>query len=410
MNASSFAPEIDADRLIVCISDAEMGAGGHLDDFPQSAWLGDLVASYDTGPHADMAIDVVFNGDTFDFLKTAYLGRYPRHVTRDVALGKFLAIASAHTRFFEGIRRFLRSERGPRRVFFIAGNHDFELLFPEVQDALRALCGPRERVYFPGFELDLGDVHMEHGHQDDSLFRMDPTKLFVEHHGERILNLPWGAVALLDVILPLHPLFFHHDRLKPRGRVFELVPELKDLAMGMYWQYYTRDFVRAVLTRNDPVKKMRWTMFREVASRFGSRDIQVHVGDKYIDAIEQGNGWRVCLIGHLHEAQWRSVGDRKLLVTGAIRNEFMLADDESLHLMPKVYAEVFQKEGRAVRSRLVEVDGPPVPEGYTPGLRDVVPEIRKLLGAVESTDEILAEIEDQERAEAAEPENETEPA
>ena len=38
-------PPPDADRLLVILSDIEMGAGGWIDDFPHSEWLGQLIRS-----------------------------------------------------------------------------------------------------------------------------------------------------------------------------------------------------------------------------------------------------------------------------------------------------------------------------------------------------------------------------
>lgn len=70
-----------ADRLLVVLSDIEMGAGGAWDDFPHCDRLGELLLSYAGPEHANRAVDLVFNGDTFDLLKTNVDGAYPRHIT-----------------------------------------------------------------------------------------------------------------------------------------------------------------------------------------------------------------------------------------------------------------------------------------------------------------------------------------
>src|SRR5690606_19850451 len=106
------------------------------------------IEGYNAEPFADLPVTVVFNGDTFDLLKTSYRGQYPTRITADVAVGKLTRIAAAHPGFFERLRRFLRHPGAPRRACFITGNHDLELLFPEVQALLRSLCG--EGVFFPG--------------------------------------------------------------------------------------------------------------------------------------------------------------------------------------------------------------------------------------------------------------------
>ncbi|MCB9681016.1 MAG: hypothetical protein H6733_06045 [Alphaproteobacteria bacterium] len=390
-----------ADRLLVVMSDIEMGAGGVTDDFPHDAWLAELIDAYDAGPTRHLALDLVFNGDTFDFLKTSYLDGWPRHITADVALGKLMRVAAAHPHFFAGVRRFLASTAGPRAVHFIVGNHDFELLFPAVQDALRALLGAPERVHFPGMQLDVGDVHIEHGSQGDRLFAIDPAQPFVRHQGVDILALPWGAVALLDVAMPLHPLVYHHDRLTPRGEVFRMLPELNELVVARYWAYWTRDYWRGWFSGADPTKRLSWTMFREVMYRFGSRDTGTSLDASFDRMLREPDGPSVILLGHLHEARWSSYADRKLLVTGAMRNEFVLAPDGTVaRPMPKVFAEVWMQGEHAVRSELVEVDGPPVPAGYCPeSLYDVRPAITALLAHVEQRDDIARAAAHQEHAE-----------
>ena len=55
-----------ADRLLVVMSDIEMGAGGPLDDFPHSDFLAEVIHAYGRGPFGDLQVDLVFNGDTLD--------------------------------------------------------------------------------------------------------------------------------------------------------------------------------------------------------------------------------------------------------------------------------------------------------------------------------------------------------
>jgi len=395
------------DRLLIVLSDTEIGAGGRTDDLPEASFLTDRLLAYDRGPDGEQPIDVVFNGDTLDFMKTPYEGRYPRHISADVALAKLMSIAAAHPRFFAGLRKFLQSTRGRRRVFFVTGNHDYEMVFPEVQATLRSLLGgDEERVLFPGFSLRLGDVHIEHGCQADRLFAFDTAKPFVQHKGEPILNLPWGAVALLDVAMPLQPVLCFHDRLKPRETLFDALPELYEVFVAKFWRYWTRDYIRGWLSRSDPVKRVRWTMFRELAWRYGSKDIRTHVDNSYEKLVRAPTGPRVACIGHLHDAAWLAWGDRKLLKGSALRNEFLFAPDGRVTaLLPKTYIEARLAGDRCVRSQLVEFDGPPPPPAYVPdSIFDVRPQLQEMLGTAEERQEVAAAMEQ----EASKPDDDTE--
>jgi len=385
-----------ADRLIVCISDIEMGAGGVTDDFPHPVWLARLIDGYDDVP---VSVDFVFNGDTFDLLKTAMNdGSHPHHITHEVACEKFGRIQAAHKPFFDAMARAL--SRSDRRALFVLGNHDQDLLFPELQrDVTHRIGG---RAEFPGFSVGIGDCWIEHGSQQDPLFRVDPDQPFVMVDGRRFLALPWAAVALLDVAIPLQPQLYHYDRLKPRDHVLDLLPELKDLLANAYWEYWTRDsFDDWFGGGHDPIKKLDWYSFREIMYRFSSSDIDVHNEADWLARMKADKRYRVFLLGHEHKPSWVAWGDRKVLRTGAFRNEYMVENDGLQQTpLPKVYAEIWQRDGQTIQSELVERACPPAPEGYVPStIYGALGAIRRLQRSAAHTARVRAAREQQERQE-----------
>lgn len=355
------------DRLVLVLSDTELGAGGVTDDFPQSRFAGDLILDYAT---LDRDIDLVFNGDTFDFLKTSVAGRWHTHVTEDRALAKLRRIVQAHRGFFGRLRKFLESRSG-RHIHFVVGNHDAELVFPKVQRALRQAIGGSQNIHFPGMAYDYGDLHCEHGHQADALFRVEPEALFAEHNGRRILALPWGSVALLEVAMPLQPMLYHFDRIKPREELQARVPELQDLLMKAYWRYW-REAYGSWFGRKDPVKNLGWRGFKEIARRFGSRDANIHVWEAFQERARAGSDWRVCIVGHEHCPGWWAEGGREVLKSSCFRNEFRFGADGAFERLPIHYAEAWMDGDRVRSARLVEIEGPPPPAGYVPESMDAI--------------------------------------
>jgi len=370
---------VKPDRLVVVISDIEMGAGGPFDDFPHTEFLADLIASYNRHPHDELAIDLVFNGDTFDLLKTDFEGKFPHLIDARVAMGKMQRIIDAHGAFFDSLIAFLGGR--DRRVYFTVGNHDMELLFPEVQVQIQRRLNNPQMVHFAGMKLDIGDIHIEHGQQADPMFRME-RPYFIDYEGRRILNLPWGAVALLDVALPLRHVLYHHDRLKPREEAFRLLPDVRDFLIDRFWQYWTREYFRGWWGGRDPMAKVSWNMLRELAYRFRSRDGGVSVGAHFIDRLYKREQYQVYTFGHEHESGWWTHEGRKLLRTGAFRDEYRLFDDGRERVpIAKVYAEIYMKGDCAQTARLVEVQGPQPPDGHMPAsIYDVLDVIKPLMG------------------------------
>ncbi len=377
------------DRLVVSFSDIEMGAGGPYDDFPRSDFLAEVIRGYGRDPYRWLAVDLVFNGDTFDLLKTSYRGGFTHHVTRDVAIDKMERVAAAHDVFFEQLREFLRDDPARRRVFFVAGNHDMELSFPEVQALIRERIGSSDNVLFPGLSLTLGRMHIEHGSQLDDLFFVDPEKPFIHRRdGEVLLNLSWAAVALLDVAIPLQPLLYHHDRLKPRELVLELIPEAKELLTSEFWIYWTRKYWRDLWAGDDPLKTISWPMLKELVRRLVSRDVDVEMGDDLQRRMVKSDEFDLYLVGHQHEPGWWSHGSRKVLRTGCLRDEFMLSERGAVQTpINKTWAEVYMAGPEVVRSNLVEVPAPERPRSTMPeSIFDCVPELRARLAKIREGD------------------------
>ncbi|MBW2529909.1 MAG: metallophosphoesterase, partial [Deltaproteobacteria bacterium] len=354
-------PPTAADRPLVVISDIEMGAGGPSDDFPHSEWLGQLIRSYNAPPLDRLGVDLVFNGDTFDLHKTSYLGMHPRHITAEVAVGKMVRIVGAHPEFFAAVRDFLDHEDAPRRVFFVVGNHDPELLYPDVQLLIQTKLGRFDGVEFPGFSVEIGRVYLEHGCQLDPMFAMEPERPFLDYRGQQILNLSWGSVALLDTVLALQPLLSFHERLMPRRQAFELLPEVKELITGAFWKYYTRDYWKGYFSHPDPTKKMSWSMVKQLVWRFSTKNTDVSIDDRLQQRLRQDDRIRLYVLGHTHKPGWWSHGDRKILQSGCMRNEYMIVDGgRAVRPMPKSYIEAYvDEEGSPIRSHFVELMGPP---------------------------------------------------
>ncbi len=369
------------DRLMVVMSDVEMGAGGPTDDFPNSPWLADVIRRYLSPAYDDLDLDLVFNGDTFDLLKTSFRDAWPHHVTSEVAAGKMARVAEAHPHFFFALREVLERRGARANVHFVAGNHDLELLFPAAQDVVRDLTARDERVRFHGHGFDLGRVHVEHGSQLDPLFRVDPAQPFLEHEGEPVLNLGWTSVALLDVVIPLQPILHHLDRLRPKKLVLEVLPEVKELLTGIAWSYWTRDWWRDYFGNRDPIKRVTWTMLKEVVWRLASLEVDVAMGDELQKQMSTSDRYDLYVVGHQHDPGWWSFGNRKVLRTGALRDEYMLSDGGYVQTpINKTWAEVLLAGDDVVRSHLVEEPGPPRPPGTMPvSIFDVLPQVRALL-------------------------------
>lgn len=194
------------------VSDLHWGEGSKLEDFERDAELGQLLDHLCRQSQVHGApSELIINGDFIDFLRVSPLEPGPWRA----AIDKLKRVHAAHEDAFAALGRFVMTGN---RVTIVAGNHDVELVFPEVQQALTALIVPdaapdvRERVVFPRREppphfggRDLGPffhelrgVYIEHGNQ------LDPSNAFehariLDEGAEGRLRLPLGSRFVYEI-------------------------------------------------------------------------------------------------------------------------------------------------------------------------------------------------------------------
>lgn len=389
------------EKLYVVFSDIEMGPGGLTDDFPHSEFLADILLSFLEGPCRDLPTEFIFNGDTFDLLKTPYLGHYPHHITKEVATAKMASVAAAHPKFFEAVSAIMEHPAGGKKTVFVVGNHDAELLFPKVQGFIRGLLGGSENILFPGHDYTSKPIHFEHGSQSDPMFYISPDMPFIEADGKHYLNVSWAAIALLDVVIPLAPEWYVYDRMKPRKALIQQVPEIRELFYSFAWKYWGKDFWRNFISLKDPVMKFNWTMVKEIIRQLTATNPDVYIDKGWLEKVVDPSPCELFFTGHLHQIGTFYHGAKRIIQSGCFRDEFFI-EDEGKRFRPalKNYYLAGVRGGRVVFLESRELPGPPAMSDRMP--KDVFtyqPKMRSLLDEIGDRDESRAEQIKQERRE-----------
>lgn len=155
-------------------------------------------------------IELILNGDIFDFdsvLKIPEMpmfrihsvekkrGLFPRPERSEF---KIKTILGDHLVFMEALRNFVLRDH---RVVFVIGNHDLELHFRKVQEAvinhLRIPDTKKENIRFvEWFYISNQDTLIEHGNQyDPYCLCEDPIHPFSKGYNYIYLRLPFGNIA-----------------------------------------------------------------------------------------------------------------------------------------------------------------------------------------------------------------------
>ena len=308
-------------KEIIVIGDIEMGAGNPTDGFIADRKLSALILELAERKHP---LDLVLNGDTFDFLKCPSQlkphTKYPRHITTETSLAKLALIYAAHKDVFEALKKFAASPR--KCIYFILGNHDHDLVYPEVRQEIKRLLGKAKGIQFPGLRYTGQGVYVEHGQQYDFIFKVNFEKLFINYEGQSILNLPFvsfGLISLfmkfneenpfLERIFPRPALLTHHQVIAKKFNRHTLGYFIKSLL------YYPFRFYA------DPTYTFPTSLLREFYRRIRT----VHWDVDNITNIFLKNRRikkEIIVLGHIHEKRIVRGKRRVIIHPGSWRDEY----------------------------------------------------------------------------------------
>lgn len=308
--------------LRLVLSDLHLGTGvrrGELnafEDFRHDDEFADLLVHHDREVGEQGELELILNGDIFDLLKVKIDGRWPSEITDEIATEKLRQCLDGHPRFVHALRSFL-SKRG-RRVVFLPGNHDLDMVMPGPQELFRRYVAPGplgDRVRFvtstDTYHLPEG-IQIRHGHQLERIHRVDYSRLTKKlRDGREILDLPWGSLWILDVMNPAKEQRSYVDRIQPLGR-FLLGAFLFDTMFVLRFLYHSSVYFlrRRVFDIGAWVMRIRRIpqMLREDIIALGGFDEVVH------RELKKLRGVRCLIVGHSHGPRYLQLPGGKLLV------------------------------------------------------------------------------------------------
>ena len=336
------------------ISDTHLSMGNRLghfnpfEDFHEDDALIRFLQYYSSGEFADEDVELILNGDIFDPLAVEVSGGFPERVTSGIAVWKMTRCLEGHSGVVAALRRFLGQSN--KKITYIMGNHDLDIAFPAVQQLLRTVLGGpdgseriRFRIYEPWYDLS-GGVRVAHGNLYEALNRVDLKHLFLtKGYSEPILNLPWGSIFLLKVLLPVKQERPYMTLVHPFSRylAFSLVTDTRVAAPATARAVYHFMRTRFVEARKRAASlRETFRILREEA--VVSPDLEIAAGEMMRD----NPGLRAVIMGHSHEARVRRMGNRGVYINTGTWTKYVSLDlpDFGAHTR-LTYAKVDYRQG-----------------------------------------------------------------
>ncbi len=229
-------------RIKLVVSDFHLGTGrsapdgsvNNLEDFISDEAFIDMLEFYRTGEYADAEVELILNGDIFECLAVDPFLEGADMITEPKSLARLDAILDGHPEMARALRTF--ADDPARRVVFIVGNHDQDLLWEGVQKRIRERIHPSVRFIHGPYRFD--GIQVEHGNQHEVQNRIDPHKMFLTKGlPEPILNLPWGSDLFINLLMRLKQRRPYINRVRPfRLAVWwSLLHDLRTLLAGIWY-------------------------------------------------------------------------------------------------------------------------------------------------------------------------------
>lgn len=209
-------------KVKLVVSDFHLGKGRRhadgsqnlLEDFHSDREFIDFLDYFRKGPYKRCDVELVLNGDFFNFLQVDYRDQFTDYITETNSLHKLRRILEGHQKLFTKLGEFCRESH--HSITFMLGNHDPGLLWEGVQEALKNHLEGEVHIRIDPYNVD--GIYIEHGNQYQNDNRYDKELYFLTKGlPEPIINLPFGSFLVIHYLNEVKKDRPYFDKVWPFG-------------------------------------------------------------------------------------------------------------------------------------------------------------------------------------------------
>lgn len=329
-------PATPTEKIFI-ISDIEMGRGDLMDDFHNDQLLIDFINKINS-ESTGLKTALVLNGDTLDFMKMAYKDTYHRYITEEISLWKLTEIIRVHSGVFEAWKNFLKDPL--HSLHFVIGNHDADLIWPQVQEKIRNTLAAGSRIFFD-YHFNHKDIHAEHGHLADPFFHIDIRKPIIKYQGKKILNLAWGYHAACNYLVHIKEKFPLEETMFPKAVALQENSLFKKESRKMVLSLALNEILLNPLIHFfDPTYSAPYRKFIKHVFMHGLEfiDDRRFLGSYIRQISKQNPNKQIIVLGHLHLFGIFNYRKHRCIVTDTWRNEVSATNAKEAKI--KTFAEI----------------------------------------------------------------------
>ncbi|MEW6057993.1 MAG: hypothetical protein AB1540_15410 [Bdellovibrionota bacterium] len=314
-------------KIKLVISDCHLSAGLHFEseknpheDFFFDDEMVEFFEYFSTGKYGDgCEVELIINGDYFDFLNVPYKGEFEEVITEQFALYKLECILAGHPKVIDALKRF--ASKPGKEITYNIGNHDADFFFPKVRERFIRVVDPEGRYPSPKvrvnhvssvLELD-GGVQIHHGNQFEAVHVFNyESPLLTEGLQQPVLNIPWGSFYVLKIVNRFKWERDYVDKVRPVkamflwGMLFDTWFTLKFMFLSVFYFMKTR-FIYS------PQRRSRFTVTLKIFQQESTTFLQDLESDAR-EILENRPDVHTVIMGHTHHPMFKVYPDGKTYI------------------------------------------------------------------------------------------------
>lgn len=318
-----FLRKSNSKKTIIIISDVHLGAGeyvngirNYLEDFHYDEELVDFLQYFSSDEYASKDVELIINGDFFDLLAVPYVQVFDDEFwSEESSKKKLQLILDAHKEVMQALNDFLKVKN--KKVTFIIGNHDAELVFDSLKEMVLNCFDKEVRDRFVIRELNdeyrpTDRVVLRHGHEYEIAHTFEEESCIIEDKdGKKYFNPPWGSYYVTRVINKFK---------EERDHVNAVRPINKFLINGLiYDTFFT---LRFMLANTIYFIMVRSIYLFKISNNFGDWlklfMKELHLFQDYeeltFEYLQDAKDTDVLIVGHTHEPICRTYTNGKTFI------------------------------------------------------------------------------------------------
>lgn len=310
-------------KTILVISDLHLGAGkmikgrrNFLEDFFFDRELVEFLDYYNNGIYDEQEVELVINGDFLDLLAVPFINYFDDEFwSEKAAVEKMRMIIRAHKEVMDALKRFAAKPK--RKILYIIGNHDAELVFDSVKEIFFNVFNEEDRhkvtlsnsitEYCP-----VSKVYIKHGHQYEIAHQFDQEGSVIEsHNGKRYFLAPWGSYYVTRVVNKFKEERSYINSVKPIktflifGLIFDTFYTVRFLLANAYYFIMVRIWQFFKIGR--PIKEVINDLMKELEL---FQDYETLTRKFFVERPDA----KVLIVGHTHEPTFREYENGTIFV------------------------------------------------------------------------------------------------